>query len=490
MTKLKFSMPAACEIKKVTINDELMAIPNEWTSSRISSVCNFRNGFAFNSSNSQQEPTNYKIIKIGHISFSKRYVPFITGQTYAKEPQPNFELANGEIIIGMDDLTPDGAFIGTACIIQDEYQLYQNQRLGTLKDVKINPIFLANQINNNQKTFARQSTGSTVRHLSKPTIENFEFPLPPTTEIESISNILDSQNKTIKDLSTLIKTHQSYICSLQETLLSGRLRVALSEQKKQELVDAKIITLGSTIEISPERFIDFAKSISFESDITFFTNPSEQWIYEECNEIQQVMPFDWEVKKLHTKITFEKGKSVPETQLNYSGNGIKYLKTTEFWLDSASKRDTVHYTGKVDPKHIKHKDEYVFSLDGFNSKIGEGTLGLVSNEDEGIVSTSFYKLVKNDIYHLVVNVLKSNHVQNFIMRLGEGTTVFHAGKYLNNLQGIFPKSTVEQKLLSMIFEKEEKLIDALKEKIKMEEKVFKYLQQELLSGRIRVTTEV
>ena len=75
------------------------------------------------------------------------------------------------------------------------------------------------------------------------------------------------------------------------------------------------------------------------------------------------------------------------------------------------------------------------------------------------------------------------------MRLGEGTTVYHAGKYLKNLQGIFPKSTVEQKLLSMIFEKEEKLVDSLKEKIKLEEKVFKYLQQELLSGRIRIKVE-
>lgn len=340
--------------------------------------------------------------------------------------------------------------------------------------------------------------GSGLKHLNKNDFFDLEVSVPPIQTQTNIEKILDVQFSIIKKYNDFLNNVNKTIKNSNDLFIFGKNRIKLSEEKEKELLSKDVISLVeekaekeqfSFFNINEGKFEEFVSLVDLTKDIVFYQNDEANWKTEEVNELQKQLPKDWNVEQLCKKVNFIKGKSIPENQLNYNGEGLKYLKTTEFWLDSSSKRDTVHYAGKVEEKYMKQKDEYVFSMDGFNNKIGQGTLGLISNEDEGIVSTSFYKLEKNDIYHLVVNVLKSTYVQNFIMRLGEGTTVYHAGKYMKNLQGVFPKSTVEQKLLSMIFEKEEKLVDSLKEKIKLEEKVFKYLQQELLSGRIRIKVE-
>lgn len=475
---------------EVTVNGQKRNIPIGWSASTIQNIFDSKKdhrGIAplkVPKSENSIPLFTARIVKNGHI---EPFDEFIDPDNYIERCKRG-QVQPGDLIFTTE------APMGNVAICPN-VKAALGQRMIAFNDSKnISAFFKFNFLSSYSRTILNaHATGSTVLGIKSSTLAKIELIHPEPTEQNLIANLLDEQEKIISSLETQVKLTGLLLSNLQQELLLGKKRIKLNPVKIQELLSKGIINLPANgsdpLQIHANKHDEFASLIDLRFDIDFYENHATNWGEEEVNESKRPIPLDWEIKPLTQKVEFIKGKPIPENQLNYSGNGIKYLKTTEFWLDSASKRDTVHYTGKVDPKHIKQKDEYVFSLDGFNSKIGEGTLGLVSNEDEGIVSTSFYKLVKNDIYHLVVNVLKSNYVQNFIMRLGEGTTVFHAGKYLNNLQGIFPKSTVEQKILSMIFEKEEKLIDALKEKIKLEEKVFKYLQQELLSGRIRVTTE-
>ncbi|MBC7475304.1 MAG: restriction endonuclease subunit S [Candidatus Sericytochromatia bacterium] len=426
--------------------------------------------------------------------------PYITIQSLKNGEQLDFILNPRESVkFTKEDIlvTRTGS---TGKIVRNEEGVFHNNFFKlNLKDGFFNDFIYYTLISENlQAKIKNVATTTTIPDLNHG--EFFSLPVLDLKleEQKHVSKILTAQENIIKGLNGLLNKEFKCIKINQNILLSGKTRIKLTVEKEKELLSKGVISVTeeitekeqfSFLSINEGKFEEFVNLIDLTNDITFYQNNENDWKEEEVNELQKQLPKDWNVEQLYKKVNFIKGKSIPENQLNYNGEGLKYLKTTEFWLDSASKRDTVHFTGTVDEKYLKRKDEYVFSMDGFNNKIGDGTLGLISNEDEGIVSTSFYKLEKNDIYHLVVNILKSNYVQNFIMRCGEGTTVYHAGKYMKNLQGVFPKSTVEQKLLSMIFEKEEKLVDSLKEKIKLEEKVFKYLQQELLSGRIRIKLE-
>jgi restriction endonuclease S subunit len=421
------------------------------------------------------------------------YETFIS-EEYFKEIKAKYKMPKiGDLLI-----TAVGT-IGNVFLVKDNFDFYfkDGNIIWLVNKNTENYFYLEYFLNSDyfQSVLKFSVGGSTYNALPIQKLKKLDFILPPKKEQDNIVAILSKQETIINANKILVDKHKNNISALQKSLLSGSNRIKLSDEVITKLINADVISNNnekinnkdfSILDIKEGKYEEFVKLVDLTKDVIFYSNDNDNWITKDVNEINIQIPKDWNVEQMYKKVNFIKGKSVPENQLNYNGEGVKYLKTTEFWVDSASKRDTVHYSGKVDEKYLKHKGEYVFSMDGFNNKIGQGTLGLVSNEDEGIVSTSFYKLEKNDIYHLVVNVLKSNYVQNFIMRVGEGTTVYHAGKYIKNIQGIFPKSTVEQKLLSMIFEKEEKLIDSIKEKIKYEEQIFKYLEQELLSGRIKV----
>lgn len=476
--------------KETTANNDFY-LPQDWTFKSLKEICDVRDGTHDSPKFYQQGipfVTTKNLIN-GDIDFSS--AKFISEKDHEKFSQRSF-VETGDILTGMIGT------IGNPVRVKHKTNSFSIKNVGLIKPKNLanhDYVFFAfdKEI---QKT--TNIIGSVMKFMSLSELRNTEIMLPPEKEQINIALILDKQLNIINYLKSTLNNNLMIINNYQNILLSGKTRTKLSEEKEKELLSKGVISLVeektekeqfSFFNINDGKFEEFISLVDLTKDIVFYQNDENNWKTEEVNELQKQLPKDWNVEQLYKKVNFIKGKSIPENQLNYNGEGVKYLKTTEFWLDSSSKRDTVHYIGKVEEKYLKKKDEYVLGMDGFNSKIGEGTLGLISNEDEGIVSTHFFKLEKNDIYHLVVNVLKSNYVQNFIVRLGEGTTVRMAGKYLKNLQGIFPKSTVEQKLLSMIFEKEEKLVDSLKEKIKLEEKVFKYLQQELLSGRIRIKVE-
>lgn len=476
--------------KETTANNDFY-LPQGWTFKSLKEICDVRDGTHDSPKFYQQGipfVTTKNLIN-GDIDFSS--AKFISEKDHEKFSQRSF-VETGDILTGMIGT------IGNPVRVKHKTNSFSIKNVGLIKPKNLanhDYVFFAfdKEI---QKT--TNIIGSVMKFMSLSELRNTEIMLPPEKEQINIALILDKQLNIINYLKSTLNNNLMIINNYQNILLSGKTRIKLSVEKEKELLSKGVISLVeektekeqfSFFNINDGKFEEFVSLVDLTKDIIFYQNDESNWETEEVNELQKQIPKDWNVEQLYKKVNFIKGKSISENQLNYNGEGIKYLKTTEFWLDSSSKRDTVHYNGKVEEKYLKKKDEYVLGMDGFNSKIGEGTLGLISNEDEGIVSTHFFKLEKNDIYHLVVNVLKSNYVQNFIVRLGEGTTVRMAGKYLKNLQGIFPKSTVEQKLLSMIFEKEEKLVDSLKEKIKLEEKVFKYLQQELLSGRIRIKVE-
>ncbi len=209
--------------KEVEINGELKEIPKDWDVDKIINVADFKNGYAFHRQDINDHKTSYKLIKIGNILLNKQYCNESNNQAYLKNPNDNFELFNNDLIIAMDDLTPDISFIGTTTIIKNEIdRIFQNQRLGLLSPFKINKKYLNLQINNNQYHFAKIATGSTAKNLSKSLIENFMVSMPNKNEQCSIATILSQQESLIEDQKNLLEKEKQKFDWLLENLLSGR----------------------------------------------------------------------------------------------------------------------------------------------------------------------------------------------------------------------------------------------------------------------------
>lgn len=343
---------------------------------------------------------------------------------------------------------------------------------------KINPYYLYLLITNdktiNKLQKIAESSAGTYPAIKPEVIMDLEFNI--IEDIEEQNNLI----KKLKFLSNqliLLKeqriNNQEKNNYFREELTLGSVKISIKKEFENEIKD-----------FTEEQLIEWLY-IDFENKIEF-TKREEKDFKEERINFQYInIPKEWGKDKIINNIDYIKGKSIPEKQLNPNGEGIKYLKTSELWLDGKSKRETMYFNDEIDEKYLKQKDEYVFSLDGFNTEVGKGTLGLMSKEDEGLVSTGWYKIIHNEISHSMINIWNSEFINRYIVSTGVGTTAKHAGKFLKTYE--FAKPTrIELILMNILFKKYDELDTDFDSLIKVEEEKFEYLMEELLSGRIRV----
>lgn len=98
------------------------------------------------------------------------------------------------------------------------------------------------------------------------------------------------------------------------------------------------------------------------------------------------IPSHWKVDRSGRAIKFIKGITVEQRLLSSDDTGLKYVRTNDIYQESAISKDSVYVEGRVDSKYIKSAEEYVISFDGFNSEVGKGTVGLVTNECAGVIN--------------------------------------------------------------------------------------------------------
>jgi len=412
------------DFKTVSVNGREVQVPEDWEVKKLSELFEIKKGEQLNKSEFEENKGSY---------------PFYNGGI-----SPSGYINKSNVDGNNIRLSEGGASSGYVDYIKEDYWSGgHNYTLFTDKNKKYLYFILKN---NQNKLFALQ-TGTGLPNINKKNLSAFEIFISKDKEEQNrIVTVLTKQDELIEAKEKLIEIEEKKKTFLQQEILFGRLRI--DENGK------------------------------------FYEN--EAWKTELVNGKSIEIPEDWKVSKIIDNVNFIKGKAIAEKLLNREEQGYIYLKTTELWLDSASKRETLYYDGDIEDKYIKNEDEYVFSLDGFNSEIGKGTLGLVSREGKGIVSTHFHKIEKNNIYELMINILKSNYIQSYIINLGEGTTVKSANKYLKIIECFLPSDKEEQKRISNLFKDQENKIKLIKEDLKIEKKKQKFLQQELLTGRIRI----
>lgn len=167
----------------------------EWTKCRLGNLASVKHGFAFEGRFFRDEGEGPVLVTPGNFKigggFSSGNDRYFVGTVPA-----GFELAPGDVIVTMTDLSKAGDTLGYAAVIPADGRHYlHNQRIGKIvlrasAPASIAYIHWLMRTPRYRAEVLGSATGSTVRHTSPSRIEAFEFELPPIEEQQAIANLL------------------------------------------------------------------------------------------------------------------------------------------------------------------------------------------------------------------------------------------------------------------------------------------------------------
>ena len=196
--------------------------PKNWITCKISDLCDFQNGYAFNSNDYVEN--GMPIIRMSNISVdgNLNLTPENTKyyQTEKAETLKKYILNKNDVVMAMTDMTKDMGIIGKTAIIDEDNRYLLNQRVGrlTIKNSKVldykylhrytnSPLFL---------NYAKQQcSGGVQLNLSTKAILEHKMILPPTIqEQQEIAQVLDTMSNIIRLREECISHAQDLIPAL------------------------------------------------------------------------------------------------------------------------------------------------------------------------------------------------------------------------------------------------------------------------------------
>jgi len=196
--------------------------PKNWITCKISDLCDFQNGYAFNSNDYVEN--GIPIIRMSNISVdgNLNLTPENTKyyQTEKAETLKKYILNKNDVVMAMTDMTKDMGIIGKTAIIDEDNRYLLNQRVGrlTIKNSKVldykylhrytnSPLFL---------NYAKQQcSGGVQLNLSTKAILEHKMILPPTIqEQQEIAQVLDTMSDIIRLREECISHAQDLIPAL------------------------------------------------------------------------------------------------------------------------------------------------------------------------------------------------------------------------------------------------------------------------------------
>lgn len=282
-----------------------------------------------------------------------------------------------------------------------------------------------------------------ARLMNSKLINNADLVLSNDAEKEKIRSLLTKQEDIIENINKRIELSDKKIKYYQQELLSGRLRLRNSLSSENE----------DNREVKTE-----------EGDYKIVLYENTEWKSEKVNAVLRKIPYDWNIEKLGKKSTIQSGKA---NARDNEENGI-------FPLYDRS-------------ENIKKSNTYIFDNEAIiYPGEGQNFIGKYYKGKYNLHQRAYCIFDLNiDInIHYLKNSLKK--FKKDFLRLSVGSTVPSLRKPIFDNFDILIPETKEQTLirdfLTNLDNQKETLLK-LKEK---EEKTFKYLQQEFLSGRKRL----
>jgi type I restriction enzyme S subunit len=255
-----------------------------WEIKKLGEVCDFQNGFAFQSKSYKE--SGLPILRITNIQNdeidTKELVYFDT-KDY-KVNLDRFKVYQGDLLIAMS-----GATTGKLGINNSETVFYLNQRVGKFIPKKfLNKAFLYYFLTTKVEESLRIAAGAAQPNLSTEQINNFEIPLPPLPEQQRIVSILDAVGAAIAKAKANAEQNLKNAKELFESYLQGVFENGNWETKKlNEITEVKDGTHDSPKYIKEGIPFVTQKNIKLDGlsfdDTKFITDTDHEKFYKRSN---------------------------------------------------------------------------------------------------------------------------------------------------------------------------------------------------------------
>jgi hypothetical protein len=149
---------------------------------------------------------------------------------YSGSVPKGYDLARGDLVTVMTDLSPKTLILGRVAIIDESFSVLHNQRIGKLMiraSGGWDPTFLCHIMNGDglRRRVIRESSGTTVRHTSPLRILSSRLARPPLVEQTAVCHLVALHEKREFEERESAAKLRHLKQGLMEDLLTGRIRV-------------------------------------------------------------------------------------------------------------------------------------------------------------------------------------------------------------------------------------------------------------------------
>jgi|Wag4MinimDraft_10_1082650.scaffolds.fasta_scaffold00388_2 type I restriction enzyme S subunit len=425
--------------KEVRIGPKKVELPINWETSKIKELLKIKSGYAFKSNDYVED--GVFMVRVTNINDNgeikkengeTKYLPEEYLEKYKK-----YQLEDNDILLVMV-----GASTGKIGKVKsDVLPAILNQNMWNLKpkDDSLDKPYFYYSISKEINRFLSMKIGSARSYIKKGDFKKFEIPLPPLPEQKKIASILSSVDKSIEKTSEIIEETKELKKGLMQELLTKG--IGHSEFKEVNIN-------GKTMEL----------------------------------------PLNWEIKMLTNVTQINKNNISTSTPEDYE---IEYIDISSI-NDIGKIEETAHYNYGNAPsraKRLVNIDDVIVStvrpyLKSF-SIIKEDKENLVCSTGFAVLTPKF-NMETEYIYYFVW----SNHFVNYMKRLMRGTSYPAVNK--NDVANTFipvPPLEEQKKIASILSSVDKKIKKEEEYKAKLE-RLKKGLMQKLLTGEIRVNTDM
>lgn len=386
----------------------------------------------------------YELIEIASITNKSKYPDFSFVTKYVDEQTYNTWFRDGHPKPN-DILISTVGSVGQSVLIKENRGCIAQNIIGLEINEKVDSIFIYYLLNSK---YISQYINSVLMGLAQPSLRVPHFlkctiHIPPKTEQQKIASILSSVDDLISSYDDIIETTKLLKTGLMQTLLTK----GIGHKKFKKV----------------------------------------KWLFGKELEI----PEEWEIFKISIIATQKGiktgpfGSSLVESELN--GTDVRVLFPEDIktgCITQNGKRITKEKFEELKEFEVK-SDDVIISLMGTIGKIGR----VSTNIGKAIISKHLLKItVARELClpQFLITVLNSFSIQSQMNTQSQGLTMKGLNtKIIKNLQGIFPKTHEQQKIISVLSTIDSKIYDLESKKTHLES-LKKGLMQILLTGQIRV----
>jgi len=214
-------------------------IPRGWQVQELGASVDILHGYAYDGAFFAECPPGPMLLTPGNFHRDGGLYFTSTNTKWFRGKLPRgYLLRGGDIVTVMTDLSPRTLILGSTVILDEGQELLHNQRIGKVvrkRSIDWESTFLALQMSSERfrRKVIVEATGTTVRHTSPAKMKANLVAKPPLSEQAFIVGSVVSYGAQIhSEVSGLAKL-RSLKQGLMDDLLTGRVRVSVSEEATQ-----------------------------------------------------------------------------------------------------------------------------------------------------------------------------------------------------------------------------------------------------------------